>query len=234
MRSQGIKTIITTPHLRASAVRSGRADPKYLELVDRQWALLRDRVGERFADLRLERGFEILLDVPDPDLSDPTTRLAGTKFLLVEFPFASIPPNSERALFDIRMKGFEPIIAHPERYADIQTNPSRLERWLRTDVKLQINAGSLVGAYGPVPQSTAWLILANGWASYLSSDFHAVGECATKAAIDAISRHGGMDQIQSLCTINPERILSGEAPLAVDPLARKGLLKRMLANIRLG
>jgi protein-tyrosine phosphatase len=219
MREQGIRNIITTPHLRASMLRIKEAHAEYFERVDSQWSLLASHASTHFPDVRLERGFEILLDIPDPDLSDSRARLAGTKFLLVEFPFASIPPNSAQALFDIRMRGYEPIVAHPERYVDAQKDPEIVAEWIRVGAGLQVNAGSLVGRYGPESNKTAWLFLSRGWANYISSDYHAKGECASKAAADAIRRRGGSEQVELLFTVNPERILAEEMPLPVPALA---------------
>ena len=47
-----------------------------------------------FPDLDLHRGHEVMLDIPDPDLSDPRLRLAGTAFVLVEWPGLQVPPST--------------------------------------------------------------------------------------------------------------------------------------------
>lgn len=217
MRDQGIKNIITTPHLRASLLQTNEYSG-YFAAVDAGWKQLSDYASKHFPDVRLERGFEILLDVRNPDLTDPRTRLAGTQFILVEFPFTSVPPNSPQALFDIRMQGYEPIVAHPERYLDAQLSPRLIEQWIGIGVPLQLNAGSLLGVYGPQAKKTSWQILANGWASYVSSDYHARGTCHTAAAVKAIKSRGSDEVVDLLFTTNGERILAGERPLAVEPL----------------
>src|SRR5689334_14034231 len=156
MRDQGIKTIVTTPHLRASMLGKGGVHREYFDRVDAGWALLSAYAAREFSDIRLERGFEILLDVPHPDFTDPQARLAGTKFALTEFPFTSIPPHNARSLFELRMSGYEPILAHPERYTEVQEDPARLEEWTRMGVGLQVNAGSLIGNYGPRARKVSW------------------------------------------------------------------------------
>ncbi len=232
MRDQGIKTIITTPHLRASMLGSGGSRSDYLERVDAGWTVLRERASQEFSDIRLERGFEILLDVPRPDLTDPKTRLGGTKFALTEFPFTSVPPHSARLLFDLRMNGYEPILAHPERYTEVQDDPGRLEEWIRIGIGLQVNAGSLIGNYGPRARKASWLFLERGWVSYVCSDYHASGQCATKAAAEALKANGGSEQVELLFAVNPERILREELPLPVPPLeSRRSRLERTLRNI---
>jgi protein-tyrosine phosphatase len=221
MREQGIRNIITTPHLRASTLAAESDHADYFERVDRQWGILSAHASKHFPDVRLERGFEILLDVPDPNLSDPRTRLAGTRFVLVEFPFNLVPPNSAQALFDLRMRGYEPIVAHPERYADTQKDLKLVEEWINVGAHLQINAGSLLGKYGPDATRTVTSILARGWASYISSDYHATGSCHSADAKKAIRSRGGDECAEFLFTTNPERILAGSLPLAVPPLMAK-------------
>jgi protein-tyrosine phosphatase len=221
MTRQGITNIITTPHLRASMLRGGYAHDPYFARVDQQWELLSRDATAHFAKLRLERGFEILLDVPNPDLSDPRTRLASSRFVLVEFPFTSIPPNSGRALLDIRRQGYEPIVAHPERYDEAQSDPERIEEWLGAHVGLQINAGSLIGTYGAAAMKLGWDLLARGWASYISSDYHATGECPSESAADAIRERAGDEWVEQLFTVNPEKLLTDELPVPVPPMPMK-------------
>jgi protein-tyrosine phosphatase len=222
MREQGIRNIITTPHLRASKLVSAADHSEYFKLVDAKWAILSAYASEHFPDIRLERGFEILLDAPDPDLTDPRTRLARTQFVLVEFPFVSVPPNSARALFDLRMRGYEPIVAHPERYADAQKELKLIEEWIHVGAHLQVNAGSLLGKYGPDATRTASLILARGWASYISSDYHATGSCDSGEAYKTLRSRTADEAAELLFTVNPERILSGELPLPVPAVAASG------------
>lgn len=221
MREQGIDTIITTPHLGASSLRTAADHDDYFATVDAHWKLLSERAASSFPDVRLHRGFEILLDDPHPDLTDSRTRLAGTKFVLVEFRFSSVPPNSAQVLFDLRVKGYEPIVAHPERYLDAQTNLNVIEEWIRVGCPLQLNAGSFVGNYGREAERTAWEILAKGWASYVSSDYHARGVPATKDAADAIARRAGSEAVDVLFTTNPEKILVGERPTPVAPMRKE-------------
>ena len=68
------------------------------------FSVKRAMAAAEFPALRLERGAEVALDTPAPDLSDPRVRLAGTPFTLVEFPFMTIPPNAAHALFEVKVR----------------------------------------------------------------------------------------------------------------------------------
>ena len=61
-------------------------------------------------------GFEILLDAPGVDLSDPRLGLGGSTARLVEFARMGLPPAAGKEFLRLRMGGLVPVIAHPERY----------------------------------------------------------------------------------------------------------------------
>ncbi len=218
MRAQGVRIVITTPHLRASILVRPDERDAYFELVDSSWEILRTMAAAEFPDMRIERGFEIMLDMPKPDLSDPRLRLAGTKFVLVEFPFSALPPNSAQALFDVKMAGYHPIVAHPERYVDMERELTTANEWRRVGAGLQVNAGSLVGAYGKKAEGLSWRLVRAGMADYLSSDYHARGEPKVAEARDALVHAGGREQHRLLTVTNPEAILKNQHPLPVPPV----------------
>jgi protein-tyrosine phosphatase len=72
----------------------------------------------------------------------------GDKYLLVETGFLNEPIYLREVLFKLRLKGYKPILAHPERYLYLQTKPEKLEELFDSGVYLQLNAMSLGGYYG--------------------------------------------------------------------------------------
>lgn len=222
MREQNILKVVATPHLRASLVRQMHEENSYFEAVEEAWTKLVE-AGTN-SGVAVYRGFEILLDVPSIDATNPLLRLAGSNFILVEFPFLSIPPHSDDALFSIKIQGFDPIVAHPERYRDVQENPATPREWVRVGAYLQANAGSFVGQYGRAAERTVWKLLELGLLSYVCSDFHAVGACHTEPAYKAIEKRYGPDVPRLLFSENPLKILKNEPPVRVQPPQRRGIL----------
>ena len=218
LHQQGVRTIITTPHLQASLVTRPGQLKAYLDALYDAWNSLKELAAKEFPDLRLERGVEVALDVPSPQLDNPLLRLAGTSFALVEFPFMSIPPNSTHPIREMVQQGVRPIVAHPERYSGMSRNFDIIESWRDAGARIQVNSGSLLGYYGATPASVAWAILAHGWADYLSSDYHSRGKCAVEAAGRILRDRGGEDQHHMLTVTNPQRILLDEPPLGVPAL----------------
>lgn len=227
MADQEIRQIITTPHIRASLLEQPPYLENFLGEVDHAWQRLLE-AARAHPGINLSRGFEIMLDVPSIDLNNPLLRLGGSDSVLVEFPLLSIPPHSEKALFNIKMQGFNPIVAHPERYRDVQETLTSAREWRRVGAYLQANAGSFVGHYGPEAERTAWKLLDVGLLSFVCSDFHAVGICHSREAYEAIDERHGAQTAELLFSSNPERILRNESPLLVEPgVRKKGLLARL-------
>ena len=218
MREQGITTIITTPHIRASMADRPREFEQYMSLLDKAFESLATLAATEFPELRLERGVEMMLDTPQPSMGDLRLHLAGTSFVLMEFPYMSIPPNSAMAVRQLRERGVIPVVAHPERYSNMSTNIDLIEGWRDAGAYIQVNAGSFVGQYGNTARRIAWGIVERGLADYMCSDYHSRGRLSSRACATAMLERGGGAQLRMLTLTNPQRLLVSEPPLPVEPL----------------
>ncbi len=225
-RAEGVAQIITTPHFMGSlSLDAAKLEARLAEL-ETGWEALRAVVaadGEKMGGaLRVERGVEVMLDVPDPDLSDARLRLAGGPFVLVEYPMLRLPPvNAEFALVELRSRGWIPVVAHPERYRNLDPTLAELPRFRRAGAYLQMNAGSLFGDYGKTAAGYARHILMAGEADYIGSDYHARGEPGIQRFVRALADAGFSEQAELLTMVNPARLLAGEPPLRVPPIQMK-------------
>ena len=98
----------------------------------------------------------------------------GEKYVLVETGFINEPAYLREVLFKMRLKGYKPILAHPERYLYMQTKPEKLEELFDSGVFLQINTMSLGGYYGKPAQKFAEMMITKGFVHFLGSDCHRV------------------------------------------------------------
>jgi protein-tyrosine phosphatase len=229
LRGQGVHTAITTPHLSGALTRHPKPLRARLDEVEANWKELRDFAAAGSPALRLELGAEVMLDTDTPDLSDPRTRLAGTPFALVEFPRMLVPVNAEQTLAYLLARGWTPVVAHPERYPNIHEELRDAAQWRKMGVRLQVNAGSLLGRFGREAQGRAWRLVRLGWADYLASDYHARGRLALADARDLLRSRGGGEQASLLLEANAARLLAGDPPLEVPPLeVPPPLWKRLL------
>ena len=217
MHEQGVRGIVVTPHLAASTTNRPEQLQSTLEAFDRAYDELAEVVAAGFPDIKLHRGVELMLDAPAVELSDPRLRLAGTKFVLVEFPGMLVPPHSVQALYQLRLLGWSPIVAHPERYHNLD-GADVIQEWRSVGAFIQTNAGSLLGRYGGRAEKIAWTLLSAGMVDYLSSDYHARGRLSLAEAHERLLREGGERQLELLSEKNPSRMLADEPPLPVPPL----------------
>ncbi|HEX7117817.1 MAG TPA: CpsB/CapC family capsule biosynthesis tyrosine phosphatase [Longimicrobiales bacterium] len=233
MFDSGVRALVATPHLQGSLTRQPEALAQRLAELDAGWARLEAEVAPGFPELRLHRGAEVMLDTPEPDLSDPRVRLAGGPFVLVEFPYMTVPPQAERVISAIRLGGWTPIIAHPERYNGLDADARMPGEWRRLGAYLQVNAGSVLGRYGDNARRVALTLLQRGWADYIASDYHARGRAHLRACRSRLEELGGAEQVGLLMEANPARVLEGEPPIPVAPLrTKRGLWARLTGVFR--
>lgn len=95
-----------------------------------------------------------------------------TKYLLIEFPMQQIPLYAEEVLYELRLEGAVPVIAHPERNFAIIKNEKLLEDFLNQGCLAQINAGSLRGIYGKDIKAFAEHLVTRNMVQLLGSDGH--------------------------------------------------------------
>jgi protein-tyrosine phosphatase len=236
MVERGITSIVTTPHLDGSLTHDPVALDARLSEVDGAFARLFAAVNERFPEVELRRGHEVMLSRPDCDFSDQRLRLAGSDFVLVEWPRLQIPPESTAALQNLGTQGFGIVLAHPERYSGQGETLGLVARWRDAGAMLQVNHGSLLGMYGPEPRWRALRLLEAGWVDCLASDFHAhPGLRVFAEGSEALFRKLEEEENWWLLTrTNPARMARGERPLPVPPIRERkdGVLSRLLSIFR--
>jgi protein-tyrosine phosphatase len=216
----GVRAVIVTPHLRGSFTERPEALADAFSYIDPAFAEFERMVAEEFPEVGVHRGVELMLDSPTVDLTDPRVRLAGTRFVLVEFPGMVVPQHSAQVLQRLSASGWRPVIAHPERYRNME-DPGMPDEWRAAGALLQSNAGSVAGRYGSRAEDLAWELLSRGCVDYLCSDYHARGRVPIEACRGAFEDVGGLESFDLLTRINPGRLLEGQEPLPVPPLERR-------------
>ena len=96
--------------------------------------------------------------------------LHGDNKVLVETSTWAPPVDFWETLGDIFDYGYQPILAHPERYRYMQE--ADYDRLHDMGVTLQLNIPSILGHYGPGSINRAQILLDKGWYSMVGSDCH--------------------------------------------------------------
>jgi protein-tyrosine phosphatase len=227
MAADGVATAVATPHFDGSLTSTPELAAARLAQIDAAYAALTTDADVQASGVRVLRGVELMLDVPDPDVSDPRLRLNGGRFVLVEFPALQLPPsNADFAIRALREKGWQPVLAHPERYRNVDDALESLLALRYAGAYLQLNAGSLLGFHGDGARRRASALLARGWIDYASSDYHSRGMPAVAAARASLAASGAAEQAELLFSENPARLVRGEPPHPVAPLAAGARTRR--------
>jgi protein-tyrosine phosphatase len=229
----GFDRVVATPHL------FGSEPPEYRVAIDAGHTAIAPEVGALM--VAVERGFEIMLDPGIPDrlsAGEPLT-LAGSRSVLVELPFSQWPAFTEETLFAIQLAGFQPVLAHPERYDAVQANPRLALELAGRGVVLQITYASLAGTLGRGPRRTAELLLASDGPQVLASDAHSAGQrlAAIPDGLERAIAIVGTERVGQLTEAIPRALLADEAlpepaaPMPAQP-AETGALGRLRRVLR--
>ncbi|HJZ83573.1 MAG TPA: CpsB/CapC family capsule biosynthesis tyrosine phosphatase [Polyangia bacterium] len=136
----------------------------------------------------------------------------GGKAFLVEIPPQLVPPRFEDSLFAERARGLLPVLAHPERYAELCADLDRMAQVGKT-AALVVDLGALDGAHGWRESRAARKLVSEGLAHAVASDVHAPDDVQRAAAgIAWLRRKLGEAAVRRLLEDHPRRILQGELP----------------------
>ena len=81
------------------------------------------------------------------------------KHILIELPFMSEPRNLSSSLFELQIAGYQPILAHPERYLYYAAEKEKYHELKDRGVLLQLNMLSTIGYYSkPVAEAAQYLV----------------------------------------------------------------------------
>ena len=105
-------------------------------------------------------------------LDDQLATIGNGKYMLIEFLPNIMPVNQKNTLFNLKMLGVTPIIAHPERYKPVQKDINLVYEWLSAGCLIQIDAGSLLGRFGKTATAISQKIIMRNWCQILGSDAH--------------------------------------------------------------
>jgi protein-tyrosine phosphatase len=154
--------------------------------------------------------------------------LGGSRYVLVELPYQPWPTYADAALFDLRVAGYVPILAHPERYTLIQDRPEKMAELLEHGVLCQVTAGALLLKSGNAVRRTAELLVRHRLAQFIATDAHSPHWRSpdVREALRAAEHMVGEEAVRRMTVDNPLHILAG-SPIEPDPEAippRKGRL----------
>ena len=121
-----------------------------------------------------DHALSIAPDLAEQIKSGLALTINGSRYLMVEWAIDQFPAYADHAIFDLRVHGIVPIIAHAERYRAVQRSVDSLATLVRRGALVQVTAGSLAGESGPGPRRAAERILLANLGHVLATDSHSI------------------------------------------------------------
>ena len=230
MAEGGVRAVAATPHCRHDHPGVVPA-----ELAGR-CAELQERLAREGIPIEVVPGGEAdlvwALDSSEDDLRLVSYGQRGHD-LLVETPYLPLTTTFEALLFELTIKGYRLLLAHPERNATLREDPPRVAELVRRGALVQVTASSLVAPGRRSRSATlARGLVKEGMAHVIASDAHgpaAPGRATLAQGMEVAVDLVGEARARWLVEEVPTAIVAGEAiPRAPEATARKrGLLRRL-------
>lgn len=163
MQNLGVKSAIATPHT-FPGLWNNTKESIATAFASVTNPFIQNYSSEYFAD-------SYLLDLAN----DNQLITLPDNHLLVEFSMLSAPVDGIMdVFFDLKLKDFSLILAHPERYSYWEKNISFFENLKAFDLSFQLNVLSLLGYYGEDCKKLAEFLLQNDFYDFIGTDFHSM------------------------------------------------------------
>jgi protein-tyrosine phosphatase len=209
--ADGIRAIATTPHIRDDF-------PLRLESLAERRRELQARLQEAAIPIELAAGGELAVpkvyELDDAAIS--AVSLGDGPYVLVESPYNPATELLEGGLFELRARGFRPILAHPERSPSLLSNPNRLAELVDSGVLCSVTAASFDGGFGKTIRRYSLAMFRDGLVHNVASDSHDTGRRGPRLSrgLEALARDVGAtpEQLRWLVVDVPAAILAGADP----------------------
>lgn len=188
VQGDGVKTIFATPHYYR-----GYYENDYVQ-ISTYINEIKSYILKSNSEVTIEMlpGQEVFLNNYTLDLYKEGIigTLNSTRYMLVELPFDYLDNSTLDVIYELRLLGVVPIIAHPERYSYIIEKPSRINQLIIEGCLFQINSGNINGGINKQAKKTADILIKHGICDFIASDIHRIGNrySKVKLAYDKVTK----------------------------------------------
>lgn len=164
----GVKQFIPTPHIMQDFY------PNTEESIGNAYELLLGNLNKKLIKkITINPAAEYMLDSNFEELLKAGHLFTlKSNYVLVEMSYFQPPINLEQLIFKIKMKGYIPVLAHPERYTYYHSNLKYYNRLKLLGCMFQLNLLSLGNHYGKSVQKTGQYLLDAKLIDFTGTDTH--------------------------------------------------------------
>ena len=208
--SSGIKSIIITPHCNVP----GAYHNYWNYFMNEDVENLQREIRNHNINLTVYPGQEVYLAPGFAELlkKGEFIGLNESRYMLVEFGMSERADVAYRKLQQVIAEGYVPIVAHPERYGFVTEQQEAVYRIKDIVALLQVNRGSIKGAFGKSAMKKANEIISTFQADFVASDAHSQYSRTPYLADvhEFISEEISTEYGDWLFKVNPRKVISNE------------------------
>lgn len=167
LRDYGFAQFITTPHILTGVWNNTFDGIKAVEKNHKEYLKLQ---GNAYP---FKAAAEYLMDeVFLSRVKDEKLLTLKDNYVLVEMSYLNAPMQLYEILYDLQLAGYQPILAHPERYLFYHFKQDEYKKLKKVGCKFQLNLLSVTGYYGNAVTDIAQKLLDEGMIDFVGSDAH--------------------------------------------------------------
>ena len=168
MQELGYSKIITTPHILWDMYKNTS------EIILEKLEQLRTAVKEAGIEVEINAAAEYFLDDHVEELLKEKKPLLTIhkNWVLSEFSLAYPSHSLKSILFEMQMQGYQPVIAHPERYIYLKDAKDFYDELKDIGCLFQLNLPSVGGYYGKSVQELAQYLIKKEYYDLIGTDLH--------------------------------------------------------------
>ncbi|WP_457617704.1 tyrosine-protein phosphatase [Lutibacter sp.] len=169
MYSFGIQNFIITPHIMEGVWENSKDT-----ILPKLTAVKKELAANNLSNISIRVAAEYMLDSNFNSLLEQRQLLPlKENKILVEMSYINPPVNLFEILFNIQIAGYQPILAHPERYLFFHKKYKEYHKLKEAGCLFQLNLLSLSNYYGKDTHKIALLLLKDGLVDFVGTDTHA-------------------------------------------------------------
>ncbi len=187
-KKQGVQAITFTPHFHVNRI----SIEDFVKVRNKSYQQLMEIEEVKSLGIKFKLGAEIYFSTKLNEMDVEPLCFTDTNYILVEFPTNERPYGLKHTMVDLLNRGYQPILAHVERYPYFTDDPNQLYDLIEMGCVAQINAGAILDGDKAALRYIKW-----GMAQLICSDSHNMKnrQPNLKGGYDLVRKKFGEDYI---------------------------------------